>query len=95
MQTSKLATWQKKAYIQSSWNASETHREMSSLLVVVRSHLFLALVHSLFIWVGREARWRQSLSVRTGDRGEVAAVNRGERAWHSGVKGSGGRYSQP
>ena len=28
-------------------------------------------------------------------RGEVAAINRGERAWHSGEKRGGGSYSQP
>ena len=96
MQTStKLATWQKKLNIQSSWNASETHCEMSSLLVVVKSHLFLALVHNLSIRVGREARWRQSLPVRTGERGEVAAINRGERAWHSGEKQGDASYIQP
>ena len=95
MQTFKLATLQKKLNIQSSWNASEIRREMSRLLVVVRSHLFLALVHSLSICVGREARWRQLLPVRIGDTGEVAAVNRGERAWHSGEKGGAGRYLQP
>ena len=39
----------KNANIQSSWIASETHREMSSLLVVVKSHLFPALVHILSI----------------------------------------------
>ena len=35
--------------IQASWIASEIHREMSSLIAVVKSHLFLALVHSLSI----------------------------------------------
>ena len=39
---------------------------MSNLLVVVKSHLFLALVHSLSICIRREARRRQSLAVGLG-----------------------------
>ena len=51
---------------------------MSSLLVVVKSHLLLALVHNWSILARREARWRQSLPVGTGERGEVAAINRNQ-----------------
>ena len=34
-----------KANIYSSWIASETHNEMSSLLVIAKSHLFPQFVH--------------------------------------------------
>ena len=93
MQTSKLATW-KKSY-RSNWNASETHREMSSLLVVVKCHLFLAVVQFLHLSRERDKVAAVTTSARTGESGKVAAINRGERAWHSGEKRGGGSYSQP
>ena len=73
---------------------------MSYLLLVVKSHLFLALVHSLSVGVKRETRWRQSPAVGTREqwalgreRGVVAAVNRGFRAWHSGERQNSGILS--
>ena len=49
-QTSKLVTWQNKANIYTvQLEYQNTHREMSTLLVVVKSHLFIALVHYLSI----------------------------------------------
>ena len=55
MQTSKLATWQKNS------PASETHHEINSLLVVVKSRLFPQF----------------ALAEVTGGRGEFAVINRG------------------
>ena len=50
---------------------------MSSLLIVVKSHTCSL---SLSISIRREEKRRQLLAVGTGERGEVAAVNRGGRA---------------
>ena len=38
--------------------------------------------------------WSQSLAVGTGERGDVAAENRGGRAWHSGEKRGGASQSR-
>ena len=56
---------------------------MSYLLVVVKSHLFLALVHR------SQERGKVAAVTSSGHWGErdvVAAINRGLRAWHSGER---------
>ena len=58
---------------------------MSSLLVVVRFHLFLALYSPQFVHLSRMRGKVAAVTTSahcTGERSEVAAINRGERAWH-------------
>ena len=52
---------------------------MNSLLVVVKSHLFLS---------------NEIAITSSGERDEVAADNRGGRAWHSGEKWGSGSQSR-
>ena len=44
--------------------ASETHLDMSSLLVIVKCHLFLALVHAQFFHLNRERLMKERESER-------------------------------
>ena len=59
---------------------------MSNLQVAVKSHLFLALSPQ-FVHLSQE-RDKVAAVTSSGhwDRGEVSAVNRGGRAWHSGER---------